>query len=95
MSQDSERKARKAQTAKAKQKEGSGAVPNVTEEQRKDKVGELKNAIHEYRREKRRLVEDWRLRSHSTRCHQAGLDGRRVPAVTDGLLFDSEPSLTA
>ena len=48
MTQDSERKAREAETAKAKQKEGSGAVPNVTEEEPKDEAGEAKNAIHEY-----------------------------------------------
>ena len=48
MTQDSERQAREAQTEKAKQKEGSGAVPNVTEEQAKDELGEAKNALHEY-----------------------------------------------
>ena len=52
MTQDSERKAREAQTAKAKQKEGYGAVPNVTEEDDKDEVGELKNAVHEYEEKK-------------------------------------------
>jgi hypothetical protein len=48
MIQDSERKAREAQAAKAKQKEGSGAVPNVTEEEPKDEAGEAKSAMHEY-----------------------------------------------
>ena len=52
MTQDSERKAMEAQTAKAKQKEGSGAVPNVTEEDSKDELGEAKNAIHEYEEKK-------------------------------------------
>jgi hypothetical protein len=56
MTQDSERKAREAQTEKAKQKEGYGAVPNVTEEEAKDKdkdeVAEAKNAIHEYEEKK-------------------------------------------
>jgi hypothetical protein len=52
MTQDSERKAREAQTAKVKQKEGNGAVPNVTEEQSKDRAGELESAIHEYEEKK-------------------------------------------
>ncbi len=52
MSQDSERQAMEAETAKARQKEGSGAVPNVTEDDVKDKTGELKNAIHEYEEKK-------------------------------------------
>jgi hypothetical protein len=52
MTQDSERKAREAQTAKAKQKEGSGAVPNVTEDEAKDELGEAKKAIHEYEEKK-------------------------------------------
>ena len=52
MTQDSERKAREAQTAKAKQKEGSGAVPNVTEEEAKDELGEAKNELHEYEEKK-------------------------------------------
>jgi hypothetical protein len=52
MTQDSERKAREAQTAKAKQKEGYGAVPNVTEEEAKDELGEAKNALHEYEEKK-------------------------------------------
>ena len=52
MTQDSERKQREAQTAKAKRTEGSGAVPNVTEEEAKDEVGEAKTAIHEYEEKK-------------------------------------------
>jgi len=52
MTQDSERKAREAQIAKAKRREGSGAVPNVTEEEGKDEIGEAKNAIHEYEEKK-------------------------------------------
>jgi hypothetical protein len=52
MSQDSERAAMEAETAKAKEKEGFGAVPNVTEDEAKDKAGELKNAIHEYEEKK-------------------------------------------
>jgi hypothetical protein len=52
MTQDPERKAREAQTAKAKQKEGYGAVPNVTEEEGKDRARELENAIHEYEEKK-------------------------------------------
>jgi hypothetical protein len=45
---DSEREAMDAETARARQKEGSGAVPNVTEEDGKDQLSELKNALHEY-----------------------------------------------
>jgi hypothetical protein len=41
-----------AETAKAKEKEGSGAVPNVTDDEPKDGVGELKEAIHEYEEKK-------------------------------------------
>jgi hypothetical protein len=52
MTQDSERKTTEAETAKAKQKEGSGAVPNVTEEESKDEAGELRTAIHEYEEKK-------------------------------------------
>jgi hypothetical protein len=52
MTQDSERKAREAQTAKAKQKEGQGAVPNVTEDQAEDELGEAKSALHEYEEKK-------------------------------------------
>lgn len=52
MTQDSDRKAREAQTAEAKEKEGYGAVPNVTEEDAKDEAGDLKNALHEYEEEK-------------------------------------------
>ena len=52
MTQDSERKAREAQTAEAKEKEGSGAVPNVTDEAAKDEAGELNKALHEYEEKK-------------------------------------------
>jgi hypothetical protein len=48
MTQDSERKAREAEAAKAKQKEGSGTVPNVTDEEAKDEAGDARKAIHEY-----------------------------------------------
>ena len=51
MTQDSERQAREA-PAKAKQKEGYGTVPNVTEEQAKDELGEAKKALHEYEEKK-------------------------------------------
>ena len=51
MTQDSERQAREA-PANAKQKEGDGAVPNVTEEQAKDELGEAKKALHEYEEKK-------------------------------------------
>ena len=52
MTDDSERAAMEAETARAKQKEGTGAVPNVTEEKATDEAGELKNAMHEYEEEK-------------------------------------------
>ena len=52
MNQDSERKAREAEAAKARQKEGSGTVPNVTEEEAEDEAGEAKKAIHEYEEKK-------------------------------------------
>ena len=52
MTQDSERKAREAQTAQAKQKEGYGAVPNMTDQQAKNELGEAKNALHEYEEKK-------------------------------------------
>ena len=52
MTQDSERQAREDQTAKAKQKEGHGAVPNVPEEETKDEAGEAKKAVHEYEEKK-------------------------------------------
>ena len=48
MSEDAERQAREAEVAKAKAKEGSGTVPNVTEQDGDDKVSELKRAVHEY-----------------------------------------------
>jgi hypothetical protein len=37
---------------KAKLKEGSGAVSNVTEGETKDGVGEAKTAMHEYEEKK-------------------------------------------
>jgi hypothetical protein len=48
MSEDAEREAREAEVAKAKAKEGSGTVPNVTEQDGDDKLSELKRAVHEY-----------------------------------------------
>ena len=48
MAEDSEREAMEAETAKARQKEGSGTVPNVTEQDGKDDISELKSALHEY-----------------------------------------------
>ena len=51
MTQDSERQAKEA-PAKANQKEDYGAVPNVTEEQAKDELGEAKKALHEYEEKK-------------------------------------------
>jgi hypothetical protein len=52
MTQDAEHEAMEAETAKARQKEGSGAVPNVTEDEAKDEAGEAKNALHEYEEKK-------------------------------------------
>jgi hypothetical protein len=54
MIQDSEREARQAEAAKIKQREGSGAVPNVTEDEVEKKTGEaeVKEAIHEFEEEK-------------------------------------------
>lgn len=56
MIQDSEREARQAEAAKVKQREGSGAVPNVTEDEKevekKTEEEELKEAIHEFEEEK-------------------------------------------
>jgi hypothetical protein len=48
MTQDSDRKARETETAEAKQKEGYGAVPSVTEQDGGDDARELKDALHEY-----------------------------------------------
>jgi hypothetical protein len=48
MSEDAEREAREAEAARAKEKEGSGAVPNVTEQDGGDPISELKKAVHEY-----------------------------------------------
>ena len=52
MSDDSDREARQAEAAKAKQKEGFGTVPNVTEQDGHDQIAELKNAVHEYEEKK-------------------------------------------
>ena len=52
MTQESDRKLREAETAKAKEKEGYGTVPNVTAEDAKDKDAELNNALHEYEEKK-------------------------------------------
>lgn len=52
MTQDSDRDAMQAETAKVKQKEGTGAVPNVTEEDDRGETADLKNALHEYEEEK-------------------------------------------
>jgi hypothetical protein len=52
MSHDSERETMEAETAKAKQKEGSGAVPNVTEEDCQSEAEQLKCAVHEYEEQK-------------------------------------------
>ena len=48
MTDDSERRAMEAERAKAKQKEGTGAVPNVTEDEPKNEASELTKAMHEY-----------------------------------------------
>lgn len=52
MTEDSDRKAREAQTAETKEREGYGAVPNVTAEDANNEAGELKNALHEYEEKK-------------------------------------------
>jgi hypothetical protein len=54
MIQDSEREARQTEVVKARQKEGSGAVPNVTEDEAEEKAGEaeIKKALHELEEEK-------------------------------------------
>lgn len=52
MTNDSERETMEAETAKAKQKEGSGAVPNVTEEDCQSEAEQLKCAVHEYEEQK-------------------------------------------
>jgi hypothetical protein len=46
------REARAAETSKAKQKEGYGAVPNVTEHEGNDESAELRKAVHEYEEKK-------------------------------------------
>ena len=52
MADESDRTASEAEAARAKQKEGSGAVPNVTEEEARSKSGERKNALHAYEEQK-------------------------------------------
>jgi hypothetical protein len=54
MAQDSEREARQKEVEEVKQKEGSGTVPNVTEDEaeRKTTDAEVKEAIHEFEEEK-------------------------------------------
>jgi hypothetical protein len=54
MIQDSEREARETEGAKARQKEGSGAVPNVTDDEAEEKANEveIKKALHELEEEK-------------------------------------------
>jgi hypothetical protein len=52
MTEDSQREAMQAETAKVKQKEGTGAVPNVTEQDEHDETSDLKNAVHEYEEKK-------------------------------------------
>ena len=48
MGDDAARDAMDAETAKAKEKQGTGTVPNVTEEDTKNETGKLKEPIHEY-----------------------------------------------
>ena len=52
MTEDSQREAMQAETTKAKQKEGTGAVPNVTEQDGHDEIADLKNAVHDYEEKK-------------------------------------------
>jgi hypothetical protein len=52
MTEDSEREAMKAETTKAKEREGTGAVPNVTEQDGHDEIADLKNAVHDYEEKK-------------------------------------------
>jgi len=54
MTQDSEREARQKEVEQVKQKEGSGTVPNVTEDEaeRKTSEAEVKEAMHEFEEEK-------------------------------------------
>jgi hypothetical protein len=54
MAQDSEREARQKEVEEVKQKEGSGTVPNVTEDEaeRKTTEAEVKEAMHEFEEEK-------------------------------------------
>ena len=54
MTEDSEREARQKEVEQVKQKEGSGTVPNVTEDEaeRKTSEAEVKEAMHEFEEEK-------------------------------------------
>jgi hypothetical protein len=52
MTDDPQRETMQAETARAKQKEGTGAVPNVAEEESHDEVTDLKKALHDYEEEK-------------------------------------------
>jgi hypothetical protein len=52
MTDDPQREARQAETAKAKEKEGTGAVPNVTEQDGHDEIADLKKAVHDYEEKK-------------------------------------------
>jgi len=47
-----EQKKREAETAKAREKEGSGTVPNVTPGQADGMTEQLKEAVHELEEEK-------------------------------------------
>jgi hypothetical protein len=54
MAQDFEREARQTEVAKVRQKEGYGAVPNVTEDEVEEKTveAEVREAMHEFEEEK-------------------------------------------
>jgi hypothetical protein len=52
MTEDSQREAMQAETEKVKQKEGTGAVPNVTEQDGHDETTDLKKALHDYEEKK-------------------------------------------
>jgi hypothetical protein len=49
---DPNRPAREADAARAKEKEGTGTVPNANPDETQGKAGELKKAIHELEEEK-------------------------------------------
>jgi hypothetical protein len=49
---DTGRKAREAEAAQAKQREGSGTVPNVALGPAKDETDKLKEAMHQVEEEK-------------------------------------------